>query len=229
MYRRQKNYRKSAALAAGIAAVLFQMGCARQAEGLVLENGAVLEEERIVSAAEETASGDQERTEEADVKAGIEKTYESERYIYVHICGEVENPGVYRMYEGSRIYQAIECAGGMKPEAAEDAVNQALIVQDGMMVRIPSREEVKQSGVPEQFGVLKDAGTAAVASDGRININTATESELCTLSGIGESRAKSIIQYRTEHGSFGKIEDIMKVDGIKSGAFAKIRDEIVVE
>ena len=63
---------------------------------------------------------------------------------------------------------------------------------------------------------------------GLVNINTAGEKELCTLAGIGSSKAKSIIAYREANGTYDRIEDIMKVEGIKEGLFAKIRDDITV-
>ena len=79
---------------------------------------------------------------------------------------------------------------------------------------------------------LKAAGEAAQESqtkdDGKINLNTATEEELMTLTGIGQSKAKSIIQYREEKGRFQSIEEIMEIEGIKSGVFNKIKEQIVV-
>ena len=65
-------------------------------------------------------------------------------------------------------------------------------------------------------------------NDGKVNLNTASEEELQTLSGIGETRAKSIIEYRENNGGFQSIEDLMKVEGIKEGVFEKIKDRITV-
>ena len=74
-------------------------------------------------------------------------------------------------------------------------------------------------------------GTATgegLEQNGKVNINTADESGLTTLSGIGDTRAKAIIAYREENGPFATIEDIMNVSGIKEGTFEKIKDDIVV-
>lgn len=152
-------------------------------------------------------------------------------HIVIHVCGAVVSPGVYVLTEGSRLYQAVEMAGGFAPEAAQDYLNQAKVLSDGMKLYIPTEEEVL---VAQQEGVLPDYLTEAVeeelqnSSPGLVNINTASEAELCTLTGIGTGKAKSIIAYRTENGRYEKIEDIMKVEGIKDGLFEKIKDSITV-
>lgn len=134
---------------------------------------------------------------------------------YVYICGSVCEPGVYEMPAGSRVCDVIREAGGLLEDAAADAVNQAEPVADGEMVRIPSRQELTEA-----------AETAE--QDPRVNLNTATEEELMTLPGIGESKAESIVSYREEHGGFTRIEDLMEISGIKDGVFDKIKDKIRV-
>lgn len=152
-------------------------------------------------------------------------------HIVIHICGAVANPGVYELTEGSRLYQAVEMAGGFAPEASRDYLNQAKVLNDGMKLYIPTEEEVLAA---QQEGVLSDYLTEAGEEElqnsqpGLVNINTASEAELCTLTGIGTGKAKSIIAYRTENGRYEKIEDIMKVEGIKDGLFEKIKDSITV-
>ncbi len=139
-------------------------------------------------------------------------------YHYVHICGEVECPGVYQVPEGSRIFQAVEQAGGFTDEAASQYLNLAEPTEDGMKICVPSVKEAEEKGLS-----LWGEETA-----GRININKAGAEELMTLTGIGESRAADIIRYREENGGFRTVEDIMKVPGIKEGAFEKIKDQISV-
>ena len=141
-------------------------------------------------------------------------------YHYVHICGEVNAPGVYRVLEGSRIFQAVEQAGGFTDDAASEYLNLAELTEDGMKIDVPSVEEVENG----EFPVSEDAASAG----GKVNINKADEKELMTLTGIGESRAADIIRYREENGGFQTVEDIMKVPGIKEGAFEKIKDNISV-
>lgn len=162
--------------------------------------------------------------------------------IYVDVCGAVANPGVFQLAAGSRVFQAIEAAGGYLPEAALTCVNRAGVLTDGQQLYILTQEEMERQGLdPAEMAKASDgqmngsAGTgqntgmtAQVQQDNRININTADEAQLITLTGIGAPRAQAIIAYREENGPFAAIEDIMNVQGIKEGTFAKIKDEIVV-
>ena len=162
--------------------------------------------------------------------------------IYVDVCGAVANPGVFQLAAGSRVFQAIEAAGGYLPEAALTCVNRAGVLTDGQQLYILTQEEMERQGLdPAEMAGASDgqmngsAGTgqntgmtAQVQQDNRININTADEAQLTTLTGIGATRAQAIIAYREENGPFAAIEDIMNVQGIKEGTFAKIKDEIVV-
>ena len=162
--------------------------------------------------------------------------------IYVDVCGAVANPGVFQLAAGSRVFQAIEAAGGYLPEAALTCVNRAGVLTDGQQIYILTQEEMERQGLdPAEMagasdgqmngsaGTGQNTGIAAQAQqDNRININTADETQLTTLTGIGATRAQAIIAYRQENGPFAAIEEIMNVQGIKEGTFAKIKDEIVV-
>lgn len=138
-------------------------------------------------------------------------------WIYVHVCGEVNCPGVYQMKEGQRMYEAVEQAGGFTDKAATDYLNLAEPVWDGMQVFVPSKEQVREGWQSQE-----NAGT------GKVNLNTATREELMTLRGIGEAKAEAIIKYRREKGGFSAIEEIMEISGIKEAAFEKIKDDITV-
>lgn len=144
---------------------------------------------------------------------------------YVHICGEVNQPGVYEMEPGQRIYQVVERAGGYTPEAAGDYLNLAETVSDGMKLAVPSRQALLERNT-DLYGVGM-TGSEEPAS-GKINLNTASKEMLMQLRGIGEARALDIIRYREEHGGFRSIEDIMNISGIKNAAFEKIKDDITV-
>ena len=135
--------------------------------------------------------------------------------IYVYICGNVCDPGVYRAEKGSRIYQIVELAGGLTDEADINSINQAAECSDGEMIYIPA---VGEDPEPVVYGT----------NDTRININTADAGELQEISGIGSSRAQDIISYRENNGKFTSVEDIMKVPGIKQGMYDKIKDQIRV-
>ncbi len=147
--------------------------------------------------------------------------------MFVYVCGAVASPGVYPVDADTRIFEAIEAAGGVTEDAAEGYLNLAQPVTDGQKILVPTQEEAReleQSGIP---GLPQDA--AKEAEDGLVNINTAGEDLLMTLPGIGASKAQSIITYREVHGNFKTVEEIKKIEGIKEGVFNKIKDLIRVE
>lgn len=143
--------------------------------------------------------------------------------IYVHICGAVQSPGVYALPEGSRLYEAIEAAGGFLPDACQDYCNLALTVSDGMQYQIPTEDEALSGDLPEAM----QGNVSSYDSQGLLNINFATAAELMTLPGIGQTRADAIITYREQHGAFACKEDIMQVTGIKDAVYEKIESYII--
>ena len=169
-------------------------------------------------------------------------TEQQSETIYVDVCGAVANPGVFELTAGSRVFQAIEAAGGYLPEAVPNCVNRAGVLADGQQLYILTQEEMEQQGLSQaemanaadgdSVGNVGAGGSAETVSSGqqdnKVNINTADEAGLTTLTGIGATRAQAIIAYREENGPFAAIEEIMNVQGIKEGTFAKIKDEIVV-
>lgn len=174
------------------------------------------------------ATSGQEEQEEQELQSSQQIT--ASQTVFVHVCGAVENPGVYELAGDARVYQAVEAAGGFLPEACEEYVNQAGALTDGKRLYIPTEDEVRelsQAGkdtLTEELLLQSDSETDP--ADGLVNINTASMEELCTLPGIGEGKARHIISYRESTGKFEQIEDIMKVEGIKEGLFGKIRDLI---
>ena len=147
-----------------------------------------------------------------------ERTTEENRLLYVYVCGAVLHPDVYALADGSRICDAIAVAGGLREDADTMSVNQAQLITDGQMLRIYTIEEALS---------VKD-DTELTEEDGRININTATKSELMTLPGIGVAKAEAILTYRTEQGAFGSIEDLKKIPGIKEGIFEQLKERIKI-
>lgn len=142
--------------------------------------------------------------------------------LWIYVCGAVNAPGVYELPAGSRIYHAIQAAGGMLANAESRAVNQAEELSDGQQITVPTVEET-QEGIPSE----SPAG-AGISADGKVNINTASLEELCTLTGIGETRAEAIMEYREQNGGFHSIEELMNIDGIKEKTFEKLREEVTV-
>lgn len=147
--------------------------------------------------------------------------------VYVYICGEVKNPGVYELSADSRIYEAVDAAGGFTEDAARERVNLASKVSDGMQITIYNMEDI--ASLPADSGSEDgSSGQNGTAGTGLVNLNTATKEELMTLKGIGEAKAEDIIRYREKSGGFKKIEEIMKISGIKEAGFQKIKDRITV-
>ncbi len=204
------NARKYMGLLVLSGSLLLWNGCGRDSDAESLQ----LEE------VENTKEDVSDTTKEKN--SGTEDSPENTKpAIIVHVCGCVNAPGVYELPEGSRIYEAVEAAGGMGESAAADFLNQAAVVEDGQQIYIPSGEEVSGQA-------WEPADPAGTADDGKINLNTAGEEELMSLSGIGEAKAAAIIRYRQEKGGFSSIEELMEVDGIKEGVFEKIKDQVKV-
>ena len=219
-------------------------GCTSKEELVVLNQAEQLVEE---TSAEETVQQENEPVQNPDgeqqtMEAGTKEpdfTPQTEQKIYVHVCGAVENPGVYELTGVSRIFEAVEAAGGFTEEADGDYVNQAEILADGMKIQIPTKaqtaEWIAAGGILMQQEVVSLAKADAENSSTqdivqqKVNINLADEAGLCTITGIGQGRAKAIITYREQNGGFQVIEDIMKVDGIKQATFEKIKEQICVK
>lgn len=158
------------------------------------------------------------------------KDYKDKK-IFVHICGEVNEPGVYELKEDARVIDAIEAAKGLTKAASQQSVNQAKKLEDSEQIYIPSVKEVAKD---IKKSVNSSSNNSCINNEGiieksnKININTASQEELTTLPGIGVAKAQKIIAYRQQNGSFSKIEDIMKISGIKEGLFNKISENITV-
>ncbi|MDE5907798.1 MAG: helix-hairpin-helix domain-containing protein [Lachnospiraceae bacterium] len=222
----KKNY----GLAAGILVVFFciLLGCEKKEKEQ--EELLLLPATDAESDAEEPKDAAEAMKENAFIQLSETddgtKEIPKVQYCVVHICGAVKEPGVYTLEDRSRIYQAVEKAGGFREDADQDYLNQADQVSDGMKIYIPTKTEVEETG---RMNYWENSGTGdAGEKDFPVNINTAGEELLCTLPGVGSSKAKSIIAYREKNGLFEKKEDIMNVEGIKNGLFEKIKDSITV-
>ncbi len=147
--------------------------------------------------------------------------------VTVFVCGEVNEPGVYVLEDGARVFEAVAAAGGFTADAQEDYLNLAQYVQDTQKIYIPGQEEAQRlAAAGEQTGA--SLTESPQDTGGRININTAGLSELMTIPGIGEARAQTILEFRQANGSFENPEDIMKVSGIKRATYDKLCDYICV-
>ena len=174
-------------------------------------------------------------TEEIMVKneTQTEETTDTEK-IVVHIMGAVKNEGIVELNEGARVSDAINSAGGLAEDADMSKINLAYVLEDGVKIRIPSindeptEEYMTTDGVEIVESSSQTTQNGGNSKSGLININTANETELDSLPGIGPSIAAKIINYREENGDFASIEDIKNVNGIGDSKFEELKDLICV-
>lgn len=177
-----------------------------------------------------------------------EKGNNKEEFFFVDIKGQVLNPGVYKVYENTRVIDVINMAGGLLDDSDTSKINLAKKVKDEMVIIIYSKEEIKKNEIKEvninySFNDALINDKDVLTNDNKINnsntsnsniskenklvnINTCTKEELLTLSGIGESKANAIISYREENGGFKTIEDLLNVSGIGNSIYEKIKNYI---
>lgn len=171
----------------------------------------------------------------------------NKQMIKVHISGAVNNEGLIELEENSRVADAIDKAGGVKENACMEEVNLAYLLEDGTKVKIPTKEEVQTqknnnlespSSSAEivksnNVNLGKSSGSKISVSSNnknnlKVNINTANQTELETLPGIGTATALKIINYRKENGKFKNVEDIKNVKGIGESKFNNIKELIII-
>lgn len=174
---------------------------------------------------------------------------EEEVYYQVDIKGEVINPGIYTVKEGSRVIDVIRLAGDLTEVADTSVLNLSKKVKDEMVIIVYSydevvnftatkeKEEIEQEACLSQNGIQNDAcikdstddtSSSSVVISGKLSLNTATLDELMTLPGIGESKAQAIIEYREEVGAFQNIEELKEVSGIGDAIFDQIKENITI-
>jgi competence protein ComEA len=139
--------------------------------------------------------------------------------LIVDVAGAVHEPGVYEFTEGDRVIDAIERAGGPMPKADLSLLNLAAPLTDGTQILVP------KAGPP---GAVVPGGGVPGSASGLININSASATELETLSGIGEVLAATIVEYREQNGPFASVEDLMDVSGIGPATLDEIRDQVTI-
>lgn len=169
---------------------------------------------------------------EENNKDNEKEVEESKETIKVHITGAVLNEGVVELDIDSRISDAIEKAGGLREDAYLEPINLAYILEDGMKIYIPNQSEKDKYKQEEQVEVSTETinqTSTQIKKQGKVNINTATQTELETLPGIGPSTAQKIISYRNDNGKFKSIEDIKNVSGIGESKYNRIKDYIMIK
>ena len=198
-----------------------------------------------------TAENKEEKNIVLNTKKDTKKDEEEEEedYYQVDIKGEVINPGIYTVKEGSRVIDVIRLAGDLTEVADTSVLNLSKKVKDEMVIIVYSydevvnftatkeKEEIEQEACLSQNGIQNDAcikdstddtSSSSVVISGKISLNTATLDELMMLPGIGESKAEEIIKYREEVGAFQSIEELKEVNGIGDAIFDQIKESITI-
>ena len=162
-----------------------------------------------------------------------------ETKIVVHVSGAVNNEGIVELEQGSRISDAIDKSGGFKEDADMSKINLAFKLEDGMKIYVPTIEEsdnemAQNNFIDETYKYITSSSGATEENKGngefsKVNINTATQTELETLPGIGPSTSLKIINYREENGNFTNIDEIKEVSGIGDAKYENIKDLICVD
>ncbi len=140
--------------------------------------------------------------------------------VMVHVAGAVSEPGMYSLPHGARVKDAVDLAGGLAEGADSNLINLAKPINDGMQIWVPS---VNVDQIEGNEAEINQKAQNQSQPTRQININTASQVELESLSGIGPVIAGAIIQYRQEHGAFNKISEIINVSGIGPVVFEKIK------
>lgn len=153
--------------------------------------------------------------------------------VVIHVIGAVKNPGVYELRLGSRILDAVKKAGGLSKDALPESINLAAEISDGQQIRIPRRGDKASIQTPEpppgQEAATATGGIGGVTPGAKLNINTATGTELETLPGIGPALAQRIIEFRQSNGPFKNIGELDAVSGIGPSLLATLRAKVGFE
>lgn len=165
----------------------------------------------------------------------------------IYVTGAVNNPGVIKVPVGSRVYEAVDTAGGFNMNADAEGINMAAMLADGAHVKIPNKSSTKQANNGGGVSVSAGAGVSvstqnnyqnnqnnqnyqsgqANADASMVNPNTATQAQLQALPGIGPATSAAIIQYREKNGNFAAAEDLLKVRGIGKAKLEGMRQFLV--
>lgn len=230
-------------IAALVAAACFLTGCNGRRERTFAAYS-------TVNVQEEEEESSSEGAESLDSKETVESDLEEDAQVYVFVCGAVRQEGVYVFRSGARVFDAVEAAGGYAEDADTSYINQAALIEDEQQLWIPTREEARllreelaagtgteivdenrvggtESTDRGENGSVSGSGDGSEAED-RININTADLEELQKIPGVGEVKAKRIIEYREEHGPFGAAEEITNVTGIGDVSYEKMKEYITI-
>ncbi|MGN7394648.1 helix-hairpin-helix domain-containing protein [Peribacillus frigoritolerans] len=166
---------------------------------------------------------------EAEMEQSVNESAAEPEIIKVDVKGAVKSPGIFTAQAGDRVIDLISAAGSFTEKADTDKVNFAQIIEDQMVIYVPEIGEEDKGDLENiQVGTSGDAITKGT-SGGLVNLNTATQEDLQTLTGIGPSKANAILEYRETIGKFKEVDELKQVTGIGDKTFERLRDSISVK
>ena len=176
---------------------------------------------------EQTSSSSSYKDEKSNKSNEISQADTEDQLVTVDVKGAVKKPGVYQLQSNSRVHDALEKAGGMTEEADLKSINQAQKLSDEAVVYVA---KVGENAVD----VTTSAPASATSGTGQtksalVNLNTATEADFQTISGIGQKRAQDIIAYREANGRFKSVDDLKNVSGIGAKTLEKLKEYVTVD
>ena len=199
--------------------------------GFLLIKGNHQPQNQVAALSQEVTSSSSSTEEEEEKVVAKTKGEEESEQVTVDIKGAVKNPGVYELRAGARVHEAIQKAGGLTADAEAKSINQAQKLTDEAVIYVAKIGEegadVTQTG-QHQAGASDSVGASSGKPD-KVNLNTATEAELQTISGIGQKRASDIIAYRESNGRFKSVDDLKKVSGIGDKTLEKLKEYVTVD
>ena len=183
------------------------------------------QENNIQQLMEQTSYSSSSTTEKSEQRSESDQGDKNEGMVTVDVKGAVKKPGVYQLKSSSRVYDALVKAGGMTDEADLKSINQAQKLVDEAVVYVA---KVGENVVDVTTNTSASTATSQ-AKAGLVNLNTATEADFQTISGIGQKRAQDIIAYREANGKFKSVDDLKNVTGIGAKTLEKLKEYVTVD
>jgi competence protein ComEA len=166
---------------------------------------------------------------EAEMEQSVNESDAEPEIIKVDVKGAVKSPGIFTAQAGDRVIDLISSAGSFTEKADTDKVNFAQIIEDQMVIYVPEIGEEDKGNLENIQVGTSGAAVTKGTSGGLVNLNTATQEDLQTLTGIGPSKADAILEYRETVGKFKEVDELKQVTGIGDKTFERLRDSISVK
>jgi competence protein ComEA len=216
-----RGLRLRLSLGAGVVLVLIAAGVAVLVSAIAPHGvTATAAEPRVVHTESSQTTGAQSNGAQSNGSQSGGTSSPNAPTAFVHVVGQVKNPGLYELPAGARIMDAVAAAGGFTPTADQADLNLAQVIEDGQQIVVAAQ------GAVSAVGGAPAGATAGATAGGTVDLNTADATALETLDGIGPALAQRILAYRAAHGGFRTVNDLQNVTGIGPKKFAAIKANV---